>query len=319
MKNKKLFLNYRLAILRIAKYCYNHFKGKVASTKKIDKEIKHYFQNRTTSLKKFNVKKQINNLIVSFTSFPARIELVEYTLFSLLKQTIRPQKIILWLSENEFKEAGKNHPKNLEKYTDFNFEIQYVKENFRSYKKLIYSINKYPNKIIVTADDDAFYPSDWLELLYDTHCSFKNDIIAHRIHRVTFNNTGIAPYRNWEDNNTDVSYLNFFTGLGGILYPPNSLYKDATNEELFLKLCPNADDIWFYIMALLQKRKIRQVKNGYRNIMHFDYMYKKKYTDIPELASVNVNKNQNDVQLRAVLEYYKIYDSFYELYADNIF
>jgi hypothetical protein len=47
----------------------------------------------------------------------------------------------------------------------------------------------------------------------------------------------------------------FPTGVGGILYPPKCFHKDIADKELFLKLAPNADDIWFWAMACLIGRK----------------------------------------------------------------
>ena len=49
----------------------------------------------------------------------------------------------------------------------------------------------------------------------------------------------------------------FFTGLGGVLYPPNSLDIRVLNEEKFSMLCPSGDDIWFWGHALLKGTKIK--------------------------------------------------------------
>ena len=36
------------------------------------------------------------------------------------------------------------------------------------------------------------------------------------------------------------------TGVGGVLYPPHSLKADMMDVELFTKLAPSTDDIWFW-------------------------------------------------------------------------
>lgn len=41
-------------------------------------------------------------IVVSLTSFPARIKKVHIVIESLLNQTIKPDKIILWLSKEQF-------------------------------------------------------------------------------------------------------------------------------------------------------------------------------------------------------------------------
>lgn len=38
-----------------------------------------------------------------------------------------------------------------------------------------------------------------------------------------------------------------------VLYPPNCFYKDIQNEELFISLAPNADDIG--LMTLLNENQ----------------------------------------------------------------
>jgi hypothetical protein len=289
------------------------------NTKRYLKKINHFFDHIEVSKKSFFNKKQINNLIVSFTSFPARIEFIEYTLFSIIQQTIRPRKIILWLTKDEFPEHETSIPENLKRYKVFNFEIQFVNQNFKSYNKLIYALERYHDDVIVTFDDDIYYKPDWLEKLYNDHTNFPNDIIAHRVRAISFKDNHIDLYQNWTKGEIKASFLNFLTGVGGVLYPPHSLYGDVTKSEYFMKLCPSADDIWFFIMALLKKTRIRMVKNGYDKAIDFDYVFDSNYEDIPKLTNVNIKENMNDSQLRSVLEHYGIYESFKTMFSgDNI-
>jgi hypothetical protein len=64
----------------------------------------------------------------------------------------------------------------------------------------------------------------------------------------TGKNGEILPYEHWMRNITGVkpSFCNFFTGAGGVLYPPNSLICEVFNESAFKEIAPNADDIWFW-------------------------------------------------------------------------
>src|SRR5262245_7345809 len=43
--------------------------------------------------------------------------------------------------------------------------------------------------------------------------------------------------------------LTFPIGVGGVLYPPGCLTREATEIELFAALCPKSDDAWVYWMA----------------------------------------------------------------------
>jgi hypothetical protein len=70
--------------------------------KSIDKKINALINGR---LEQTN--RRIDNLIVSLTSFPGRIDEIQYTIFSLLDQNVLPEKIILWLAENEFPKKEK--------------------------------------------------------------------------------------------------------------------------------------------------------------------------------------------------------------------
>ena len=38
------------------------------------------------------------------------------------------------------------------------------------------------------------------------------------------------------------------TGAGA-LYPPHCLSSEVTDAQLFQRICPTADDLWFYAMA----------------------------------------------------------------------
>ena len=136
-------------------------------------------------------------IIVSLTSYKPRINDVKYTIYSLLNQTFPPDKLILWLDEDSFPKREKNLPPDLLKLRNFGLTIDWC-ENLRPYKKLIPALEKFPDDIIVTADDDIFYRSDWLKILYDEHLKNPDCVIAHRAHRIRFDTQGnIFPYRLW--------------------------------------------------------------------------------------------------------------------------
>ena len=203
-------------------------------------------------------------VIVSLTSYPKRITDIQYTLFSIFNQSFKPDKIVLWLAEGEFPNKEIDIPKEVLNFKKVGLEIKWC-ENIKSYKKLIPSLKEYPNDIIVTADDDLFYPVDWLERLYDNYLEYPDCIIGQRARKIRFKINGeIAPYKRWRviRNGKSPSFLNFLTGAGGILYPPNSLDKQLFNKELFEALCPTGDDIWFWAMAVINKTKFKIIDNN---------------------------------------------------------
>ena len=178
-------------------------------------------------------------------------------------------------------------------------------KNLRSYTKLVPSLKKYPNNIIVTADDDIYYEKDWLEKLLKSHKENKNCIICHRAHRVKFDREKLAPYKKWPKKikGGKASYLNFLTGVGGVLYPQNSLHKDVLKEELFTELAPKADDVWFWAMAVLNKTKILVVKDWIRELTYVNPERERGLTNEITLFSFN-KKGGNDLQIEKVLNHY---------------
>lgn len=115
----------------------------------------------------------MKKIIVTITSWPKRIKYVEYVIFNMLKcQTMKADKIILNLSTDEFPNKEKDLPENLlliKKHFD-EFEINWVKENTRAFKRLLPTLEKYFNEDcwILTVDDDYFYKKDYIEFMVNT-------------------------------------------------------------------------------------------------------------------------------------------------------
>ena len=103
-------------------------------------------------------------LVVSLTSYPERLAVVHLTVESILRQELKPTAIVLWLSEDEI--APSDVPANLRRQQERGLDIRFVPGNYRSYKKLIYAAQHYPDAVIVTADDDVCYPKHWLRDLW---------------------------------------------------------------------------------------------------------------------------------------------------------
>ena len=205
-----------------------------------------------------------DDLIVSLTSYPARIDTVHETVQSILNQEFKPKMVILWLAEEQFPDKEKMLPGKLLDLIGQGLVIDWYKD-IRSYKKLIPALKKYPYKIIVTVDDDIIYKPSWLAELVGSYLQEPNSIHCCRAHHISVDENGFPPsYTKWKRNikNSKSSFANFFTGCGGVLYPPGSLHSDVTNEEKFVELCSHGDDIWFWGMAVRNDTKIKIVSNN---------------------------------------------------------
>lgn len=154
----------------------------------------------------------------------------------------------------------------------------------------------------MSADDDIFYPSFWLERLYSAYVRAPQYIHAHRAHKVTFLHTGeIAAYENWEFcvENVPPSFRNFATGVGGVLYPPHSLHECVLDSSLFTRLAPSADDVWFWACALLKGTKINVIDNNHSHLEIIE-----PSSQDSALWQVNWLQNQNNIQIKNVLNHY---------------
>lgn len=241
-----------------------------------------------------NCKREIP-IIVSLTSYEKRFKDLPITLYSLLNQKLKPDKIILWLDEDKHNLASL--PYEITQFIKNGLEIRFVKD-IKSYTKGIYAFKEYPSSIIVTADDDIYYPAKWLKKLYHSYISNPEEIHVHRAHKVNLN----LPYEKWEKEvkKEEASFANFLTGVGGVLYPPNCFTKEVLREDIFLKNSPTADDIWFWIMALVHNRKIRVVKNHLKTLICTNIL-----RQLFDKTLYSQNRNgKNDEQLANLMKFY---------------
>ena len=251
-----------------------------------------------------NIEKRIKKnekILVSLTSYPTRIKTVNQTIETLINQTFKPDKIVLWLAEEEFPNKENDLPEELLNLQRENksFEIGWC-EDLKPYKKLIPSLKKYPEYLIITADDDLLYEPNRIGLLYKTHLKYPNDAICHRAHYITFDKNVINKYSNWIMNSNFHGLSNnvFPTSGAMILYPQNCFYKDILNKELFLKLSYNTDDIWYWAMCVLNGTKTRLARENISEL----YLVEKTQTET--LWSDNINNGKNDNNINLMFEHY---------------
>lgn len=254
-----------------------------------------------------NKEKKSDNIIVSLTSYPKRIDEVKYTIYSLLNQDIKPDKVVLWLSSNEFPCKEENLPDELLKLENNGLTIKWCEYN-RSYKKLLPSLKEYSDSIIVTADDDLYYPPEWLKILYTHHRKYPSDIVTHRSRRIAFENNDVKNYIDWEVSREemDASYLNFFTTGGGTLFPPDTFKEQVFDTELYEDICPTGDDMWFWSMAVLNNKKIRVVPDS---IWELTYVNPARDLVFYKDTLWSYNETHNDEHFRKLLnEFPEVYD-----------
>ncbi len=237
-------------------------------------------------------------VIVSLTSFPARIDKVWMVVETMFRQTCKPNKIILWLSREQFPTED-SIPKMLLNQRERRLEICLVDRDMRSHNKYYYAMQKHPDDIIITIDDDIFYSPLLIESLLISYNEFPNNSLATMCKRIQEKDGIISKYRDWEVVHMPCAHkLNLGLGVGGILYPPNILCKEFMNQSVFVDKCLYADDVWLYFMTRLAEKECRKINFPIQ-------------TPLPilirgniKLSTVNVGEDRNDVHIRNVYEYY---------------
>ena len=129
-----------------------------------------------------NTNPRTPKIILSLTTFPDRINSVSKTIKTLLNQTLKPDKVILWLASEQFPKKEQELPKDLLELKNFGLDIKWC-EDIKSYKKLIPSLIEFPNDIIITFDDDIYYPFDTVEKLYNSYLKNPDCIHTNRAKR----------------------------------------------------------------------------------------------------------------------------------------
>lgn len=199
-------------------------------------------------------------IIVSLTSFPARIGTVHKTIESILRQTIKPSRILLWLASSQFPDRETDLPPQLLALRSLGLEIHWC-EDLRSYKKLLPTLEAHADSVIVTIDDDAIYSSKMLEKLYRTHLDFPNDVICHKASKFLLHSDGkFRVVGGGLHHFEGASSLNKLVGVAGVLYPRKCFKTKITDSKLAMRLAPTNDDQWFWAHAVLSGRKVRVVE-----------------------------------------------------------
>lgn len=110
-------------------------------------------------------------------------------------------------------------------------------------------MQKYPEYPLVIVDDDAIYDPQMLKVLAKSYLKHPDCISANRVNLIQFNrNKQFRKYTScpmeYKALIDTPSFQLLPTGVGGVLYPPQSIGKEALNKDAIVKYCINADDLW---------------------------------------------------------------------------
>lgn len=209
-------------------------------------------------------------LVVSMTTHPPRIDTTWIAVESIMRQSFKPHNIVLWLACDDFPDH--KIPHSLEALKRRGLDVRFSDINYRVATKLVPSLAAFPSANIVTLDDDRSYNPNLFKALWDEHLKHPGTIVSPHVRRFVFDplKGGVdylmqhlvypddeGPCHPYGQGGSDYGPPGFFIfeGFSGVLYPPHALSPEVTNREAFRHLTPVADDVWFQTMAILQGTK----------------------------------------------------------------
>ena len=184
-------------------------------------------------------------ICVSVFSAPERIELAVHSLETLMRQTVAPDRILLWLAKDAFPARARALPKALLRIKRRGLTIAWC-ETARADCGLLPTIEMVPGEIVVTVDDNLRVQPNLIERLYDAY--HENPDMIHcngALKVVTEPETGEITLREDATGYPVPSYCNLpLLGLG-CLIPPGVLPADGIAPAL-----PEGDlQVWLRMMA----------------------------------------------------------------------
>ena len=256
-----------------------------------------------------------NAYVISLTTWPPRTKKgtqgIWLTIESLMRQSVKPDRIILWLSLKEYPDGLANVPQTLIDLQNRGLEIIFVPENEGAAKKLLPALRAQLKANIITVDDDIIYPKDWLKAFIASHRAHPHAVHAIARCELKVMNGVLQPYNRGNDRCTDKGansndlgkVTDLPLGCLGILYPYDASGRTYHGldkrvlETCHLRFSFKTDDLWFYVCRLLAGTPLRLFGQGGPM---------KGYAAFCELSQplwwFNVVQEQNDVILKQLLE-----------------
>lgn len=247
----------------------------------------------------FNLFLKDSRLIISLTSYPNRFKFLEYTLKNVILQSRSAHPIVVNLHDPEFRQL----PKSLIKLERYGVVFMTCPINTKVYLKMMPSALNFPDKAILTIDDDIFYPPNWLSDLILMSETNPHAIVGHRGAIVPERkNSAAHKYSDWIQVESFLQSNKFLmlTGVGGIVYPAGIFPNYALDAEMAENVAPGTDDLWFY--AISEKLAIPRICLGVSGKDLLTWPGSQNYA----LWRENVKNGRNDLNFLRILAHFEL-------------
>lgn len=183
---------------------------------------------------------------ISLTSWKARINTVSKTLYSLIKMC-PGFHIVLVLSKDEFPLMEKELPDNLMLFVENKLiELFWIKPNLKSFKKVLFTMDKYRDVPVISADDDCIYTCNYAQELYDKWIESKKKL-------------GLISFRKSKQVGCPVGCSLFHSPIIGKFY--RTEFKKYKRKNL-------QDDAFYFLVYTKHKIPFKALHNNFPCIFH---------------------------------------------------
>jgi hypothetical protein len=249
----------------------------------------------------FAQRKGISNksqFIVSLTTIESRFAKTWVTIECMLRQKVRPYKIILWVDfDIDFEKLSKIQISQLKR----GLEIRKI-EDIGPHTKYYYAFQEFRDYKVITVDDDVIYPSFLSKDLIELYLKNKDSISCTNAMIVEKKDNILTSYNSWSivrDWKTETKRNDLIPlGVGGVLYDPKIFPKSTFDKEEIKLKCLKADDIWLRMKSLSTNTSVvRSLKYNYK----FPTV---SNTQGIALLKENVGESKNDIYLNNFIEFF---------------
>ncbi|NLZ57838.1 MAG: glycosyltransferase [Corynebacterium sp.] len=232
-------------------------------------------------------------VVVSLTTHGKRINQVHFTIESVARGHEKAP-IVLWLDEDDFHAQW---PDTVRRLVGRGLQVRCSDGSYGPHTKYWSQFRELQGTgvRVATVDDDMIYPEWFLQRLHFIGDLRNDAVVAYRAHRIELRDGKMLPYIKWTATDTsEASFLDFATGVSGVLYPTTFIDYVVEQGDVFLESCKRADDVWLHVCALRSGHPIRQV---YAQPRHFAVV---PTTQVGALVVGNTLMGGNDEQISKV-------------------
>lgn len=215
-------------------------------------------------LSTYRSKPVAEGVYASMTTYLGRIDAFEYAILSLLAGSMLPEKILVYIPLGFRQELDKRDSLLGEHLYDGIVELIEMEVDYFCHSKYFYAFQSFgKDKDIVLFDDDVVYYKDWLNGLYEqAQKSPGYQVFAYKAVEVTTHQGTIAPYDDWVHCNrshTAEGKPLYTEAVGGVFYKKGFLLNEIFNKDVFLEVCPKADDVWLWFCTHYNNGRVKFV------------------------------------------------------------